>query len=54
MRAPLPTDRRARRTREAILDGFAALVTERRYDAVRIADIVAIGIVHRLETIEVE
>lgn len=41
MRAPLPTDRRARRTREAILDGFAALVTERRYDAVRIADIVA-------------
>ncbi len=41
MRAPLPTDRRARRTSEAILDGFAALVTERRYDAVRIADIVA-------------
>lgn len=35
------TDPRARRTRQAILDAFGGLVFERRYDAIRTADLIA-------------
>ncbi|RHW17900.1 TetR/AcrR family transcriptional regulator [Sphingomonas gilva] len=35
------TDPRAQRTRQAILDTFVHLVFERRYDAIRTADIIA-------------
>ncbi|WP_447764355.1 TetR/AcrR family transcriptional regulator [Sphingopyxis panaciterrae] len=41
MRAPPPTDPRALRTRKAILDAFTGLVNERRYETIRIADLVA-------------
>jgi AcrR family transcriptional regulator len=32
-------DRRVRRTRKAVLDAFSALVLDRRYDEIRVADI---------------
>lgn len=35
------SDPRARRTRQAISDAFVRLVFERRYDAIRTADIIA-------------
>ena len=35
------TDPRAQRTRQAILDAFVQLVFERRYDAIRTADLIA-------------
>lgn len=41
MRAPPPTDPRALRTRKAILDAFTGLVNERRYETIRIADLIA-------------
>lgn len=41
MRQPPSPDQRALRTRKAILDAFVGLVMERRYDAIRITDLVA-------------
>lgn len=40
-RLPDPSDRRVRRTREAILRAFAALALARRYDTIRVADLIA-------------
>lgn len=41
MRQPSSIDPRTRRTRRAILDAFVELLAERRYEAIRIADLVA-------------
>lgn len=40
-RAKLSADRRARRTRKALLEAFLALIAERGYRRIRVADIVA-------------
>lgn len=41
MHQPPFTDRRALRTRKAILDAFIGLIMDRRYDIIRIADLAA-------------
>lgn len=39
MSAPIPTDRRVRKTREALYAAFASLIVERGYDAITIQDV---------------
>lgn len=41
MQAARPNDHRVLRTRKAILDAFTVLVSDRRYETIRIADIAA-------------
>jgi len=47
MRGLPPTDQRALRTRTAILEAFAELVKDQRYETIRIADLAAVAGVGR-------